>query len=199
MIAGVFKPAICIGRPTVGTRMTAGGMTNHQDRRRAAPARSRTATRIDRVGLLDFREETIYFLLTARFYNGDPSSNFFCRDHIRFDADSKAIDSHWRGDFKRLIQRLDYIRDLGGQRHLDHASHRESFWPPTTTAITAMTGRGSTRGGAPDATIRTSSTLLMPWASRSSRTWWLTTPANTASAARRGSTTCPSNTMCPRA
>ena len=61
----------------------------------------------------DFREETIYFLLTARFYDGDPSNNFFCRDRIRFDEQGNAIDPHWRGDFKGLIQQLDYIRDLG--------------------------------------------------------------------------------------
>jgi glycosidase len=61
----------------------------------------------------DFREETIYFLLTARFYDGDPSNNFFCRDRVRFDAQGNAVDPHWRGDFKGLIQRLDYIRDLG--------------------------------------------------------------------------------------
>ena len=61
----------------------------------------------------DFREETIYFLLTARFNDGDPSNNFFCRDRIRFDEQGNAVDPHWRGDFKGLIQRLDYIRDLG--------------------------------------------------------------------------------------
>jgi len=61
----------------------------------------------------DFREETIYFLITTRFYDGDPSNNFFCRDRIRFDGDGNAIDPHWRGDFKGLIERLDYIRDLG--------------------------------------------------------------------------------------
>jgi glycosidase len=62
----------------------------------------------------DFREETIYFLITTRFYDGDPSNNFFCRDRIRFDPRTgEAIDPHWRGDFKGLIQRLDYIRDLG--------------------------------------------------------------------------------------
>ena len=61
----------------------------------------------------DFREETIYFLLTARFNDGDPSNNFFCRDRIRFDDQGNAIDPHWRGDFKGLIARLDYIRDLG--------------------------------------------------------------------------------------
>lgn len=64
-------------------------------------------------GLPDFREETIYFLLTTRFYDGDPSNNFFCRDRIKFDANGNAVDPHWRGDFKGLIERLDYIRDLG--------------------------------------------------------------------------------------
>ncbi|WP_013321734.1 alpha-amylase family glycosyl hydrolase [Gloeothece verrucosa] len=62
----------------------------------------------------DFREETIYFLITTRFYDGDPSNNFFCRDRIKFDPTTgKAIDPHWRGDFRGLIQRLDYIKDLG--------------------------------------------------------------------------------------
>ena len=62
----------------------------------------------------DFREETIYFLLTARFYEGDPSISFFCRDRIKFNRETgQAEDPHWRGDFKGLIQRLDYIRDLG--------------------------------------------------------------------------------------
>ncbi len=61
----------------------------------------------------DFREETIYFLMTARFYDGDPSNNFFCRDRIKFDENGNAVDPHWRGDFKGLIERLDYIKDLG--------------------------------------------------------------------------------------
>lgn len=61
----------------------------------------------------DFREETIYFLITTRFYDGDPSNNFFCRDRIQFSESGEAVDPHWRGDFKGLIQRLDYIKDLG--------------------------------------------------------------------------------------
>jgi len=70
---------------------------------------------IDPAGPLgDFREETIYFLLTARFYEGDPSTSFFCRDRIKFNRETgQPEDPHWRGDFKGLIQRLDYIRDLG--------------------------------------------------------------------------------------
>jgi glycosidase len=61
----------------------------------------------------DFRQETIYFLITTRFYDGDPSNNFFCRDRIEFDAHGHPVDPHWRGDFKGLIERLDYIRELG--------------------------------------------------------------------------------------
>ena len=38
----------------------------------------------------DFREETIYFLLTTRFYDGDPSNNFFCRDRIQFNAQGES-------------------------------------------------------------------------------------------------------------
>lgn len=55
----------------------------------------------------DFRAETIYFLMTARFYDGDSSNNYYNRDRY------KAGDPHWRGDFKGLIQKLDYIADLG--------------------------------------------------------------------------------------
>lgn len=55
----------------------------------------------------DFRQETIYFLITTRFYDGDSNNNYYNRDRI------KTGDPHWRGDFKGLIDRLDYIKDLG--------------------------------------------------------------------------------------
>jgi len=55
----------------------------------------------------DFRSESIYFLLTARFYDGDANNNYYNRDRY------KAGDPHWRGDFKGLIEKLDYIKDLG--------------------------------------------------------------------------------------
>ena len=59
----------------------------------------------------DFREESIYFVMTARFYDGDSSNNIHC-DH---DADVGNGDSDpaWRGDFKGLIEKLDYIKALG--------------------------------------------------------------------------------------
>ncbi len=55
----------------------------------------------------DFREETIYFVMTARFNDGDSSNNYFNRDRLNED------DPTWRGDFKGLIDKLDYIQDLG--------------------------------------------------------------------------------------
>lgn len=70
-------------------------------------ANSSAASSITGIVNGDFRKETIYFLLTARFYDGDASNNYYNRDRY------KAGDPHWRGDFKGLIQKLDYIKDLG--------------------------------------------------------------------------------------
>ena len=59
----------------------------------------------------DFRDESIYFLITTRFYDGDPSNN------ARTSEDKKAQnpedDPSWRGDFAGLIEKLDYIKALG--------------------------------------------------------------------------------------
>ncbi len=55
----------------------------------------------------DFRDETIYFVVTARYYDGDESNNYFCRD--RYDP----TDPSWRGDFAGLIKQLDYIKGMG--------------------------------------------------------------------------------------
>ena len=57
----------------------------------------------------DFRDETIYFVMTTRFYDGDPSNNWQCWDN----AVSNYGDPAWRGDFKGLIEKLDYIKALG--------------------------------------------------------------------------------------
>ena len=62
-------------------------------------------------GRTDFRDETIYFAITTRFYDGDPTNNVLC-----WDAQEKQIangDPCWRGDFKGLIEKLPYIKALG--------------------------------------------------------------------------------------
>lgn len=57
----------------------------------------------------DFRDETIYFVMTTRFYDGDPDNNTQC-----WDGQSHNVgDPAWRGDFKGLMEKLDYIKALG--------------------------------------------------------------------------------------
>ena len=60
-------------------------------------------------GRTDFRDETIYFLIPTRFYDGDPSNNTQCWDN----RDKNSGDPAWRGDFKGIIEKLDYIKALG--------------------------------------------------------------------------------------
>ena len=57
----------------------------------------------------DFRDESIYFVITTRFYDGDPSNNAQCWDA----GAANSGDPCWRGDFKGLIDKLDYIKALG--------------------------------------------------------------------------------------
>lgn len=59
----------------------------------------------------DFRDETIYFAMTTRFYDGDPKNNVCGWDHQNVQIANQ--DPDWRGDFKGLIDRLDYIKALG--------------------------------------------------------------------------------------
>jgi glycosidase len=68
---------------------------------------------------VDFREETIYFLMTTRFFDGDPSNNRpneWCSYNPDPEINPEITDPDdvtWRGDFKGLIEKLDYIKDLG--------------------------------------------------------------------------------------
>ena len=59
----------------------------------------------------DFRDETIYFAMTTRFYDGDPKNNVCTWDKQEQQIESK--DPGWRGDFAGLIEKLDYIKALG--------------------------------------------------------------------------------------
>ncbi|MCX7905185.1 MAG: alpha-amylase family glycosyl hydrolase, partial [Elusimicrobiales bacterium] len=57
----------------------------------------------------DFRDESIYFIVTDRFIDGDPSNNNIWGDeyipgNLRY---------YQGGDFKGLIENLDYIKDMG--------------------------------------------------------------------------------------
>ena len=47
--------------------------------------------------------------MTTRFYNGDPSNDTQCWDAQNYNVGDPA----WRGDFKGLIEKLDYIKAMG--------------------------------------------------------------------------------------
>lgn len=64
----------------------------------------------------DFRDETIYFIMTSRFYDGDESNN--CKSWRDTGTDDNNNnpgneDPVWRGDFKGAAEKLDYIKALG--------------------------------------------------------------------------------------
>lgn len=59
----------------------------------------------------DFRDESIYFVIPSRFYDGDIHNNVLCWDNQSSQISTK--DPCWRGDFAGLIEKLDYIKALG--------------------------------------------------------------------------------------
>ncbi len=66
---------------------------------------------VDEHNRSDFREETIYFVMTARFNDGVTGNNVHCWDDTQ--AQNPESDPAWRGDFQGLIDKLDYIKALG--------------------------------------------------------------------------------------
>lgn len=66
----------------------------------------------------DFRDETIYFMMTSRFYDGDSSNNCVSwrdtgTDDNNNNPGNAADDPVWRGDFKGVVEKLDYIKAMG--------------------------------------------------------------------------------------
>jgi glycosidase len=66
----------------------------------------------DQLARGDFREESIYFMITTRFFDGDSSNNRFSR-YAENNGNLANNDPSFRGDFKGLIEKLDYIKALG--------------------------------------------------------------------------------------
>ncbi|MER6155422.1 carbohydrate binding domain-containing protein [Streptomyces sp. NPDC001868] len=60
----------------------------------------------------DPRKDPIYFVLTARFHDGDSSNNRGGGQHTK-SGNAANNDPMFRGDFKGLVNRLDYIKALG--------------------------------------------------------------------------------------
>ncbi|MEE1753147.1 carbohydrate binding domain-containing protein [Streptomyces sp. SP18CS02] len=60
----------------------------------------------------DPRKDPVYFVLTARFNDGDTSNNRGGSQHGK-SGNATNNDPMFRGDFKGLVQKLDYIKGLG--------------------------------------------------------------------------------------
>lgn len=59
----------------------------------------------------DLRDESIYSVMITRFYDGDTGNNIHCWDDAQ--ANNPDSDPAWRGDFKGLIDKIQYIKALG--------------------------------------------------------------------------------------
>lgn len=60
----------------------------------------------------DMREDSIYFVMTARFYDGDSSNNRGGQFNVST-GNAANNDPMFRGDFKGLMEKLEYIKALG--------------------------------------------------------------------------------------
>ncbi|WP_433791340.1 carbohydrate binding domain-containing protein [Actinoplanes sp. CA-252034] len=60
----------------------------------------------------DPRKDSIYFILTARFNDGDTTNNRGGSQHTK-SGNAANDDTMFRGDFKGLVDKLDYIKGLG--------------------------------------------------------------------------------------
>ncbi|GGR07953.1 carbohydrate binding domain-containing protein [Streptomyces pilosus] len=90
--AGNLSPASAAVRATTGSRPP-------------APAAGRPLG-------TDPRKDPIYFVLTARFNDGDGSNNRGGSQHEK-SGNAAHDDPMFRGDFKGLVNKLDYIKGLG--------------------------------------------------------------------------------------
>ncbi|MEG3899880.1 MULTISPECIES: alpha-amylase family glycosyl hydrolase [unclassified Microcoleus] len=61
---------------------------------------------------IEFRQETIYFLVVDRFYDGDPANNEGPNPEL-YDPEGKDWGKYWGGDLQGVIDKLDYLKDMG--------------------------------------------------------------------------------------
>ncbi|MCC3490316.1 MAG: alpha amylase C-terminal domain-containing protein [Microcoleus sp. PH2017_16_JOR_D_A] len=61
---------------------------------------------------IEFRQETIYFIVVDRFHDGDPANNAGPNPEL-YDPESKDWGKYWGGDLQGVIDKLDYLKDMG--------------------------------------------------------------------------------------
>lgn len=61
---------------------------------------------------IEFRQETIYFLIIDRFNDGDPSNNQGPNPNL-YDSTRQEWGKYWGGDLQGIIDKLDYLKQMG--------------------------------------------------------------------------------------
>ncbi|MFS8117628.1 MAG: alpha-amylase family glycosyl hydrolase [Microcoleus sp.] len=61
---------------------------------------------------IEFRQETIYFIVVDRFHDGDPANNEGPNPEL-YDPEGKDWGKYWGGDLQGVIDKLDYLKDMG--------------------------------------------------------------------------------------
>ncbi len=61
---------------------------------------------------IEFRQETIYFIVVDRFQDGDPTNNEGPNPEL-YDPEGKDWGKYWGGDLQGVIDKLDYLKDMG--------------------------------------------------------------------------------------
>ncbi len=61
---------------------------------------------------IEFRQETIYFLVVDRFHDGDPDNSEGPNPEL-YDPERQEWGKYWGGDLQGVIDKLDYLKNLG--------------------------------------------------------------------------------------
>jgi cyclomaltodextrin glucanotransferase len=61
---------------------------------------------------IEFRQETIYFIIVDRFNDGDKSNNSGTNSQV-YDATQQQWGKYWGGDLQGIIDKLDYLKGMG--------------------------------------------------------------------------------------
>ena len=61
---------------------------------------------------IEFRQETIYFIVVDRFHDGDPENSEGPNAEL-YDPESKDWGKYWGGDLQGIIDKLDYLKNMG--------------------------------------------------------------------------------------
>ncbi|HEY9860512.1 MAG TPA: alpha-amylase family glycosyl hydrolase [Candidatus Obscuribacterales bacterium] len=61
---------------------------------------------------IEFRQETIYFIVVDRFHDGDPDNSVGPNAEL-YDPERQDWGKYWGGDLQGVIDKLDYLKNLG--------------------------------------------------------------------------------------